>query len=47
VRLTEVKISIIGAGSAVFSMNLVRDACVTEGFKGSTICLMDVDMGRT
>jgi len=44
--LTEVKISIIGAGSAVFSMNLVRDTCLTQGLRGSTICLMDIDKGR-
>ena len=44
--MTAVKISIIGAGSAVFSMTLVKDACLKEGLKGSTICLMDIDEGR-
>jgi len=44
--MTGVKISIIGAGSAVFSMTLVKDACLEEGLKGSTICFMDIDRGR-
>jgi alpha-galactosidase len=44
--LTEVKIGIIGAGSAVFSMSLVRDLCLMEGLKGSTVCFMDIDKGR-
>jgi len=45
-KLTEVKISIIGAGSAVFSMNLLRDLCLKEGLKGSTVCFMDIDKER-
>lgn len=44
--MTAVKISIIGAGSAVFSMTLVKDACLKKGLEGSTIRLMDVDKGR-
>jgi alpha-galactosidase len=40
------KISVIGAGSAVFSVRLVRDLCLTAGLAGSTVCLMDVDEGR-
>jgi alpha-galactosidase len=40
------KISVIGAGSAVFSVRLVRDLCLTDGLAGSTVCLMDVDEGR-
>jgi len=44
--LTKVKISIIGAGSAAFSINLVRDLCLTEGLKGSTVCFMDIDEKR-
>ena len=45
-EMTEVKISIIGAGSAVFSMNLVKDTCLKEGLNGSTVCFMDIDKGR-
>ena len=44
--MTEVRISIIGAGSAAFSINLVRDLCLTEGLKGSTVCFMDIDEKR-
>ncbi|MBS7657387.1 alpha-glucosidase/alpha-galactosidase [Candidatus Bathyarchaeota archaeon] len=44
--MTKVKISIIGAGSAVFSMSLVRDVCLTEGLKDSTICFMDINKER-
>ncbi len=40
------KITIIGAGSAVFSLGLVRDLCLTPGLRGSTVCLMDIDRGR-
>ncbi|HEX5498997.1 MAG TPA: hypothetical protein VFX03_07215, partial [Thermomicrobiales bacterium] len=40
------KIGIIGAGSAVFSLNLIRDFCLTPNLKGATICLMDVDRTR-
>ena len=45
-EMTDVKISIIGAGSAQFSMSLMRDVCLKEGLKGSTVCFMDVDKGR-
>lgn len=41
-----VKISIIGAGSAVFSLNLIRDLCLTPNLAGSTISFMDIDEGR-
>ena len=40
------KISIIGAGSAVFSLNLVRDMCLTESLHGSTVSLMDINGER-
>lgn len=40
------KISIIGAGSAVFSLGLVRDLCLTESLAGSEICMMDIDEDR-
>lgn len=41
-----IKISLIGAGSAVFSLNLIKDICLTPGLAGSTVSLMDVDAGR-
>jgi alpha-galactosidase len=41
-----VKISIIGAGSAVFSLNLIRDLCLTPNLAGSTISFMDINEGR-
>src|SRR5262245_11043583 len=41
-----VKISLIGAGSAVFSLNLIRDLCLTPNLRGSTISFMDIDQGR-
>ena len=44
--MTDVKVSIIGAGSASFSMSLVRDLCLKKSLKGSTVSFMDVDKGR-
>ena len=44
--VTEAKISIIGAGSAVFSMRLVRDLCLTPSLQGSTVCFMDINEER-
>ena len=43
---TPIKLSVIGAGSAVFSLGLVRDICLTESLAGSQICLMDIDEER-
>ncbi|HVL25717.1 MAG TPA: hypothetical protein VM450_16630 [Thermomicrobiales bacterium] len=40
------KISIIGAGSAVFSLGLVRDLCLTPSLGGSVVSLMDVNAER-
>ncbi len=40
------KICIIGAGSAVFSLNLIKDVCVNEHFKDCTVSLMDIDTKR-
>jgi alpha-galactosidase len=40
------KISIIGAGSAVFSLGIIRDICLTPSLDGSTISFMDIDQGR-
>jgi len=41
-----VKISLIGAGSAAFSLDLVRDICLTPSLKGSTVSFMDVNPAR-
>lgn len=41
-----VKISIIGAGSAVFSINLIKDICINRNFGGSTVVLMDIHERR-
>lgn len=40
------RISIIGAGSAQFSMDLVRDISLTEGLQGSQVVFMDTDKER-
>ena len=41
-----IRLGIIGAGSAQFSIGLVRDLCLTENMAGSTVCLMDIDEER-
>jgi alpha-galactosidase len=41
-----VKISIIGAGSAMFSLSLIRDLCLTPNLAGSTVTFMDIDEAR-
>ena len=41
-----IKISVIGAGSAVFSLGLIKDLCLTEGLFGSRISLMDINADR-
>lgn len=40
------KISIIGAGSARFSLTLIQDLCLTPNLTGSTVSFMDVDPVR-
>lgn len=40
------KICIIGAGSAIFSLNLIKDICINKNFKGCTVSLMDIDTDR-
>jgi len=40
------KISIIGAGSASFSLSLIRDICLTPNLQGSTVSFMDIDQER-
>lgn len=41
-----VKITILGAGSAVFSGNVIRDLCINSGLHGSHVCLMDTSEER-
>lgn len=41
-----IKISVIGAGSAQFSLGLVKDLCLTEGLSGSHVSFMDIHEGR-
>jgi alpha-galactosidase len=43
---TDIKIAIIGAGSAQFSGGIVRDLCVNPGLQGSHITFMDIDDHR-
>lgn len=44
--MSRIKVSIIGAGSAIFSLRLVNDFCKTKELSGSLISLMDVDRAR-
>lgn len=39
-------ICLIGAGSAVFSLNVLRDLCLTPNLHGSRIRLMDINPER-
>ena len=41
-----IKLGIIGAGSATFSLGLVRDLCSTEDLYGSVITMMDINEER-
>ena len=41
-----IKLCLIGAGSAVFSLRLVKDICLTEGLSGSHVTFMDIDVER-
>ena len=41
-----IKVTIIGAGSAEFSLGLVKDICLTEGLAGSHVCFMDINAER-
>ena len=43
---TGVKIALIGAGSAVFSLGMIKDLCLTEGLSGSQVHFMDIDVAR-
>ena len=41
-----VRISVIGAGSATFSLGLVKDLCLTENLNSSQVSFMDIDAER-
>lgn len=43
---SSVKIGVVGAGSATFSLGLVRDLCLAESLAGSVVTFMDVDADR-
>lgn len=43
---TAVKVAVIGAGSAAFSVGAIRDICVEAGLAGSHVTLMDIDEER-
>mgnify|MGYP002396943713 CR=1 FL=1 len=43
---TPIKISLIGAGSATFSLGLVKDLCLSDGLAGSQVCFMDINQER-
>ena len=44
--MVDIKISIIGAGSATFSLALVKDLCLTPNLEGSTVSFMDINERR-
>ena len=43
---TPIKIAVVGAGSAQFSLGLVKDICLTPSLAGSMIHFMDIDENR-
>jgi alpha-galactosidase len=43
---TPIKLTVIGAGSAQFSLGLVKDICLTPSLAGSLISFMDIDAER-
>src|SRR5262245_9232476 len=43
---TAVKLAVIGAGSAAFSLGLIRDLCLQESLWGSTVSFVDLDPER-
>ncbi len=40
------KIVLIGAGSAVFSLSMIKDLCLTKNLAGSEVCLVDISESR-
>lgn len=43
---TPINIAVIGAGSATFSLGLVKDICLTPSLAGSRVVFMDIDADR-
>jgi len=43
---TPIKLGVIGAGSATFSIGVIKDICLRESLAGSSVTLMDVDRTR-
>jgi len=43
---TQLKVAIIGAGSAQFSLTMVKDLCLTQNLRGSHVTFMDIDEER-
>ncbi|MFZ4658017.1 MAG: alpha-glucosidase/alpha-galactosidase [Caldilineaceae bacterium] len=41
-----IKIAVVGAGSATFSLGLVKDLCLTPNLAGSMVHFMDIDADR-
>jgi alpha-galactosidase len=41
-----IRLAVIGAGSATFSLGLVKDICLTQNLAGSQISFMDIDTER-
>jgi alpha-galactosidase len=44
--MPKVKISVIGAGSANFSLELVKDLCLTPSLSGSTVSFVDINESK-
>ncbi len=44
--MADVKIAVIGAGSAVFSLNLIKDLALTPNLHGAALALMDINVER-
>jgi len=44
--MADMKVAFIGAGSAVFAMDMVRDLCLTPGLGESMVTMMDIDKER-
>ena len=44
--MSSIKVTIIGAGSVVFSLGLVKDLCLTKSLAGSTVCFIDINEER-
>ena len=40
------KIVLIGAGSAVFSLSMIKDICLKSNLNGSSVCLVDINEER-